>query len=188
MRDQIDYNSSLDLGRLKFKTGIITLLVDYLAYLAILGLPLYGVWIYISRLISTNTYYHHWTDISLLVLISIAWIIYLLIWLSKVDRFYKVIGTDKRINKQIVARTLKEKKWHILRKNQNFIIAFPVTGIFKPDQQVTILFTEKEILINVITFSWRNLKSPFFPLKNRKTRKKLINEIEELLIKTLHNN
>ena len=183
MRDQIDYKLSVEKDNLKIKTDYLRLFVDFIANISLIGLPIFGVWIYVSRLLRTNTYYHHWTEIIISGLFCIGWFTYLVIWLTNVNKFYKVRGIDKKVNRQIVAETLIEKKWHILHNNRDFIITFPEAGYFKTDQQVNILFSDNEILINVITFSWRNLKSPFFPFKNKKTRQKLIKILEDKINK-----
>jgi hypothetical protein len=108
--------------------------------------------------------------------------------LFRVNRFSNVQGVDRKINRQIVTETLIEKKWHILNNNKDFVVAFPDTGILKTDRQVSILYDDEMILINVISFSWLNLKSPFFLIKNTRTRKELINDFETKISKTLPNN
>lgn len=188
MRDQIDYKLSIEKDSLKIKTDILTLFVDLIANISFIGLPIYGVWIYVSGLIRANIYYHHWTEIIISGLFCLIWFTYLVIWLINVNKFYKVQGIDKKSNRQIVAETLIDKKWHILHNNKDFIVTFPEVGNLKTDQQVNILFSDNDILINIITFSWRNLKSPFFPFKNKKIRQELINIFEDKILKTQPNN
>jgi len=188
MRDQINYNKSIKRRELSITTDFVTRIVDYLVHISIIGLPVYGAWIYVSRLIRSNIYYHHWTEISILCIFSLAWIVYLLIWLKRVDKFNIIQGIDRKINRQIVAETLIYKEWHILHNNKDFIVAFPDTGFFKADRQVSILFDDNKILLNVTTYSWRNLKSPFFEIMNIKTRKELVENFEDRILKTLPNN
>lgn len=183
MRDQINYRNSIKRGTLSIRTDIETRIVDYLVHFSIIGLPVYVAWVYVSRLIRLNIHYYHWTEISILSILSLAWIAYLLVWLKRVDDFSIIHGIDKKMNRQIVAETLIDKKWHILHNNNDFIVTFPDTGFFKADQQVTILFDSDKILLNVTTYSWRDLKSPFCPIMNSKTRKELIRNFEDRILK-----
>lgn len=184
MRDQINYRNSIKRGTLSIRTGIVRAIVDYVAHISIIGLPVCGAWVYVSRLIRLNIHYYHWTEISILSIFCLAWIAYLLVWLIRVDNFNIIHGVDKKMNRQIVAETLIDKKWHILHNNNDFIVTFPDTGFFKADRQVTILFDSDKILLNVTTYSWRNLKSPFFPIMNIKTRKELIRNFEDRILKS----
>lgn len=188
MREQIDYKSTIEKGSLKLKIDISTLLVDNMVFIAILGLPIYCAWIYISRLIQANIYFHHWTEISLVTIFGFAWTIYLLNWVIKVNQLHEIQGIDKALNRKVVTETFTEWKWHIAKNNKNFIVAYPDNGIFKPDRQISILFSETDILINVTAYSWRNLKSPFFPIITNKTTKQIKLELENRLKKTLPNN
>ena len=179
MRPDIDYPNSVKSKRLKIKVGLVRKLADTVVYiLTVLVIP-YFSWIYISRLISANIYYHHWLKIYFLIFLSLIWIVSWIVWLLNVDRFKAIKGINKTKNRQIVTETLIDWKWNLFDNNKDFIVSFPNEGINAAERQVNILFDNNEILINVITFSFRNLKTPFFWFQDGKIKRKLTLKIME---------
>nr|WP_319400702.1 hypothetical protein [uncultured Carboxylicivirga sp.] len=159
-----------------FKTGLIDLIINNLYYFVGIGFLPILCFINISHQIDTNTYYHNWWQNIFFVLISLGWIIVWGIWLGKENAFIDIDGINSKTNREVCLEILKPT-WKLSRNNKEYIIAFPDDKNWTNGRYLIILFREDKVLVNVFSMGFRNMKTPFFAIKDWKIRNKIKEEI-----------
>ncbi len=175
---ELNYKKSRKLKKVILKTDLINLIISALCYVALTGfVPIVSI-INISKQIHLNTYYHNWLQNSILIIVSIAWVTIWILWLKKGNDLFEIGGVDKIINRVIITEVLKSN-WRFTRNNKDYIIAFPDNHHWINGRYLIVLFEGDNILINVFSFSWRNIKTPFFVIKDLKVRDEIKKEFTE---------
>jgi hypothetical protein len=136
----------------------------------------------------SNYIYAEPTLLSLLFLfISIAFSILIVYSILASTKLKRIRGISPNKNKELLKKVVKESGWYVYRKSQEMTI-------FKKDwkwtsfnygQEIVVLYDEKDILINGISYLKDEIKSPFHWFSNRKIERNIKKDFEERIHKEI---
>ena len=127
----------------------------------------------------------HWTSLILLV-ITLALSLVLLYTILNLYRLTRITGLSRGKNLGLIKQIVTDKNWNLVYSNHQMArIDFPKhRSGFDWGQEIIILFDDRDILVNCMSFGLHNSPSPFHWYSNRlkvKAFKKAFDEKKNVL-------
>jgi hypothetical protein len=175
---EIDHKKSIEVDKIIFKESIyekIILLLFY--YIMFFVFPIN--FIYLLYLVLIENRFNGPDILFLMVLCFISSISFFLFikWLSILN-VKRINGENLLRNRDRLKRIIEKTKWTIIRDNTNYIIASKPYDAFSWGKQLTIIYDESDILINVISFGLFDIILPTHYISNKNE----IKTLEELFL------
>ena len=120
---------------------------------------------------------------SLFLLITFTFSCLLIYSICTLNRLTRIAGISSNRNKSILKKSIEGSDWYVYVNNQQMTI-------FKKDwkwtstnwgQEIVILYDNKDILINAVSYGKGEMKSPFHWFVNRKIERKFQQKFEEYI-------
>lgn len=182
---EIKPEESIKENRMIYKISRFEKIYDWLIWTAfIVSLPLATI-MYSYSLISDKQLNDNLIEVMIINAISFG-LGYLIYYRHKTAlKLERLTGISPDKNRQIINKVLEELKWTKMYENKDFLITFPEVSFLSSMHQITILYDDKDILINSITFGRGAMISPFHRSGDNERKDKIIRRFKSL---TLVNN
>ncbi|MCG8697343.1 MAG: hypothetical protein MI922_04760 [Bacteroidales bacterium] len=177
MITKIDYEKSLHTRKLVYETSRIEWVFDRVVYSIIviamfpLAATFYAIFAYNEGAVNDSV-----VSTVLFIPVALGLAILFLYRVLTVYNLDKIVGISPGVNRTIVESLVSDWEWIIYESNDKYLITAPLASPFAWGHQVTILFDDKDILINSISFGRGAMTSYFHRLGDVTRRKDLVNE------------
>lgn len=139
-------------------------------------------------LLSTSTLFitnkrNYSLDSSLIILLVCIIMLWTIIGLIRLNKLLKIDGTNAADNRSAVIEILKDEfpTLKIDDSGQRIIRHYIQTGLFSWGKQITVLFHENSIYMNITTIGRHEIKSPFHAIFNHWTLIRIRNKFKNSL-------
>jgi hypothetical protein len=106
----------------------------------------------------------------LFVLVICAAVLYLIIKtfarLFTMERLTRIHGIDQSKNRVAVRAIAEERKWRIACDEGRLFVA-QTNSVYAASRILPVIFDNEDILVNVMTFGFGNLRSPVYFIKDK---------------------
>lgn len=174
MKYEFDIQKSKTNRRLKRKNSIIEIVTKYF---------LLTTWLLVFPIIAGSMYFNTFNNnliIQILFFASLLLSCLMLCSILTMDRLRVINGLTPEKNKSISELICNKLKWSISKNNKTFFVFAPKWNWFSTHygRELTVIYLEKEVLINSTTFLLFDLQSPFHWLADRNAEKNFKTEFE----------
>ena len=174
MRAQLDFDKSVKKHRLVFK------LTTDLFFSRLLDNSLWFIFLAcVCFLVVNKNNYTSARDV-LFVSLFVILAIWLIVGLLVINKLVIIKGSNVEDNRRKIIQLLNDSSPNlILNDSGQKIIRYNLrTGLFNWGKQITIVFHEKNILMNITTFGRYEIRSPFHAIFHIWTIKQIIRQFE----------